>query len=358
MRFDPDVMTMRDGTFVTNASQWEARRREMIDALARGEYGYIPPSFPGTELVRGERAQECCAGHASLERLTVRAMTPKGPFSFPMHLFIPTRAAKPPVFVLINFRPDPYDRYIPAEEIVDGGFALAVICYTDITSDDADMQNGLAAMFDRPFNGTGYGKISLWAWAMSRALDALEGVDGIDVRRAAAIGHSRLGKTALWAAACDGRFAYVISNDSGCSGAAYERVKGPSSETVAAITNRFPYWFCENYRAYADRPNDRPFDQHFLLAACAPRYVCVHSAVQDLWADPKGELLSCRAASPAWELFGMPGFIGPEGAPVTDEDYTAGSVGYRMRDGAHFLSRSDWGSAMRFVREHPVNAVR
>ena len=352
MRFEPELLEMADGTRVTSASQWAARRRELVDALARGEYGYIPPSFPGTALRRGERKAECCAGHAVFERAQVEARTPAGTFAFPVDLFVPTRVKKAPVFVLIGFRAASCDPFVPVEEIIDSGFALAAVCYTDVTSDDADMENGLAGMFDRPKDGTGYGKISLWAWAMSRTLDALGGVEGIDTARACAIGHSRLGKTALWAAANDERFAYAVSNDSGCSGAAYERVKGPDSETLKAITDRFPYWFCENFPAYADRPNDRPFDQHFLLAACAPRYLCVNSAEKDLWADPAGELMCCRAASPAWEINGLPGFIGPEGGAAAGEAYLSGSLGYTLRDGTHCLSRADWQSAMRFIASH------
>ncbi len=352
MNYLPELMLFKDGTPVTDAAAWEKRRSELVDMLAHEEYGYLPPVYGKTVGCVTDRKEKCCSGHAVLERVDVTVPVSNGTFTFPINLFTPTRCEKAPVFVLINFRPDAYDMYYPVEEIIDHGFAIAVLYYNDVTQDNGDMTSKLCGLLERPADGTGFGKLSLWAWAASRVLDYLETRPEIDTAHAAVIGHSRLGKTALWCGANDPRFKYIISNCSGCSGAAYEREKHPESETIAAITKTFPFWFCENFLKYVGHENSRPFDQHWLIAASAPRYVLVHSASKDLWADPIGEQSSCLAATPAWTLHGMPGFIGPETQAAIDESFTDGSVGYMRRDGIHFLGRADWLDAMSFIRKH------
>ena len=172
----------------------------------------------------------------------------------------------------------------------------------------------------------------------------------LDPKRISVCGHSRLGKTALLAGALDGRFYCAFSNDSGCSGAALSREKG--GETIAKITTRFPYWFCENYKRYADRENEIPFDQHFLLAANARHLVYVASAEEDLWASPKNEYLACVAASAYFESMGKVGFVHPNRLPSVPERFHNGSIGYHVRHGGHFFSRNDWIPYMDYLEKH------
>lgn len=352
MKCYPDLLVMNNGRTVSNADEWKIRRLEILDILSKNEYGYLPPVLaPATGKVVGTD-NSCCSGHAVLDKVEITVTTEKGPFTFPINFFRNTTVEKAPLFIMLNFRPDPYDKYFPAEEIIDNGFSLAAINYNDITSDDKDMTNGLIAMFTRPDDGTGFGKISTWAYGASRALDYFITRDDIDKDHIAVIGHSRLGKTALWAGANDERFRYVFSNDSGCGGAAYNRIKIPEAETIKIITNAFPRWFCENFNQYKENGENMPFDQHFLIAASAPRYVMVHSASKDLWADPYAEQISSMGASDAWTVCGKAGYIGPEEQCEIGKSWNDGCVGYFRRDGIHFIGRHDWNNAMTFIKKH------
>ena len=153
------------------------------------------------------------------------------------------------------------------------------------------------------------------------------------------VGHSRLGKTALWAGAGDERFAMVVSNESGCGGAALERRN--FGETVRRITTAFPHWFAPTFATYADRETDLPIDQHVVLAMTAPRPLYVSSAVEDRWADPRGEFLAAVAAAPAWRLFGKDG-LGTDTYPAVDTCVGA-TIGYHVRSGPHDITAVDWG---------------
>ncbi len=349
MEFTPEILKFANGEAVTKEN-FNKRREEMLDILRREEYGYSPEK---PDAVKGEVVEtvlKTAGGHGVLEKLKISFETEKGEFSFPVNFVYPTNKKNVPTFILINFRPDVYDMYYPLEEIIDNGFALAVIYYNDVASDDNDFTKGIATMYARNNPDTDWGKISMWAFAASRVLDYLETRDEVDKDNVAVIGHSRLGKTALWCSAQDERFKFAFSNDSGCSGAAYERIKHEGAETLQVITKVFPYWFCGNFLKYVGREDERPFDQHFVLGAICPRYVGIGSASLDDWADQYSEQLSCVAASPLWNLFDKKGYIGKIEPAEMGEHFMEGEVSYHLRDGIHFLSRQDWLRYMAFVK--------
>lgn len=221
----------------------------------------------------------------------------------------------------------------------------------DVTADNNDFCDGIAGVLYRgERKESDCGKIAIWSWAASRVMDYCRTLNCLDFSKAAVIGHSRLGKTALLTGMLDERFKFVISNNSGCTGAALSR--GKAGEQVERINSEFPFWFAPNYAKYGGREYEMPFDQHYLLAACAPRYVYVGSAAEDIWSDPDSEYLACCAASEVYESLGMSGFVHPDRLPVTGDVLQEGSIGYHLRFGGHYFSREDWKYYFAFIKAH------
>ncbi len=347
-------MEAADGTAVTPQT-WPQRRQELQELLETYSYGKTP-DLPAT--VWGETVEvspDAYAGKVRQEKLRISFSTERGEFSFPAELFVPKSIVKPPVFLHLAFRPVP-DHYIPVEEITDAGYALVVLVYQDLVNDNhhGDFTDGLAAYFGTTVkrSPTEWGKIGMWAYGASRMMDYLcSDRPDLDSGRVAVIGHSRLGKTALWCAAQDERFAAAISNDSGYGGAVSS--KHGSGERVTDFLRAGSWdWFCENFKRFAgDGEDEKPYDQSFLSALIAPRYLCVGSAVLDTAADPEAEFLTTLHASVAWDLLGVPGLVCPDRMPVPGDHFTEGHVGYHLRDHRHYLSREDWNAYIRFLNE-------
>ncbi|AEE95892.1 acetylxylan esterase [Mahella australiensis] len=354
----PKLLEFADGTLVRTAQDWYKRRKEILSLLCDEEYGLRPPEPSAVSATIQEVDEAAYAGKVIEQHLMLSVKLNEHIFCFPLHIFIPKFVKNPMLIVYIAFRPDIPDRYLPLEEITDEGFALATFCYNDVAADREDYFTGrLAGLLkkDGQRAGNDTGKLMMWSWAASRVMDYLETRNDIDRNNIAIMGHSRLGKTALITGAYDERFTFTFPNDAGCSGDAITREK--EGERVKQITDKFPYWFCPNYRNYAERETQMPFDQHFLVAAIAPRYVSAGTAIEDTWADPNKQYLSYVAADDVYKLLGKKGFIHPDRLPDAGDIFHDGTVGFHMRTGTHFHSRYDWLCFMEFMKKHRVGKL-
>lgn len=345
----PELLKLKTGRKVKKLADWEKRREELKKILQEEEYGYIPPKPDHLDVEVSEQVANFCAGKCQRKNLTFTVTIGEKKHSFPVVSAIPKSDKKVPAFVFINFTPAVPDKYLPSEELCDAGFAVFSFCYNDVTKDNGDFKNGIAPIFRRGrAKQTSPGKIAMWAWAAMRVMDYVQTLDEIDTENVAVVGHSRLGKTALVAGAFDERFKYVISNDSGCSGAAITR--GKVGETVPVITNVFPFWFNPRYAKNAATFEERGYDQHFLLALAAPRHLMIGSAEEDLWADPASEFLSAYAASEAYKLYGYKGVSETEEIPGAKSVVYGDRVFYQHRHGTHYFSREDWGEYTKYIK--------
>ncbi len=328
-------------------------KKEIVNLLLKGEYGTLPSAPISVKYHVEEEDKRYCAGKAIYQKLRIICDTEYGLFSFPVHFAFPTKTDEPsPCFIQINFRNAIPDNYLPTEEIIDNGFAVLSLCYLDIASDDKKFDSKLAGLVYPEGQRKPHqcGKIGLWAWAVMRVMDIAVTLPQLNPDRISICGHSRLGKTALLAGALDERFYCAFSNNSGCSGAALSREK--EGETIADIYERFPFWFCEHFQKYVNNEDQLPFDQHFLIAANLPHRVYVASAVEDLWADPKNEYLSCIAASEYYKENCGEGFSHPERLPEVGEQFADGMIGYHLRKGKHYFSREDWNFYFEYLKKH------
>ncbi len=342
------------------------QRPKTLELFKNHVYGRAPLGKPETLSFKViEEDPKAMDGAATLRIIQISYSGSGGASSFKLINFIPNKATKPaPGYLLIcNRGPeniDPTrkkkDDFWPAESIVARGYVAATFLNSELSTDkDLNFNNGAHKAFEnydgeRP--GDAWATIAAWAWGASRALDYFETDPAINASKFAVVGHSRGGKTALWAGATDERFALTISNNSGCTGAALARRK--TGERVARINKSFPHWFCGNYKNFDGKENELPIDQHQLVALMAPRAVYVASASKDDWADPEGEFLAAAYAGPVYELFGLKGLETME-MPVTDQPIQLGHIGYHLRTGKHDLSQYDWEQYLNFGDKHLKN---
>ena len=357
----PDPLQFDDGREVRNARQWEKKRRpQVLEVFAQEMYGHMPARPEGLHF--STISEETVYAGLGLRKVVRIYLDADQTHWFDVLIHLPKDAAGPvPMFVGLNFKgndatlDERADFRWPYELVLKAGMGVATAWRDSIEPDGKDSKlaeaegvcrdGGVRSWYNK---GGDWGAISAWAWGLSRIVDYLETDEAYDTDRLAVIGHSRLGKTALWAGANDLRFDMVISNDSGCCGAAISR--RTFGETFAVIDTSFPHWFTREFDKYKGREEIFPADQHWLIALVAPRPVYVASATEDLWADPKGEWLAAKAAEPVYALFGMQGL--DDGMPAPDVSDGDGRIGYHIRRGTHNILAFDWQQYISFMNRH------
>lgn len=392
----------RDNPQGPSVAAWESTRRgQLVGSFASHVYGHTPDGGGLGDISVHSRRDDALDGSARRIEADLTLVGPKGTRTASLLVYLPAAASalRPvPAVLGLNFsgnhatatEPDvcvptaserigaahqqrvahhgAEARRWPYAQIVARGYAVATLWYEELEVDLPGFASaGVRGLFDGSADRDtqGWGAIGAWAWGLSRALDALTQFAEIDASAILAVGHSRLGKTALWAAAQDPRFAGVVSNESGCGGASLFRHKG--IEDIRVITSVRPHWFAQGFADYRDAEERLPVDQHQLLALQAPRPTHVASASRDHGADPRGEFLSTLHASPVFELYGHRGTLTP-GSVAPGHDLPAAAAGvvadpapgtriggrlsYHLRDGEHDMLAEDWAHVLDFADEN------
>ena len=373
----PDPLLCGDGSRIVSAEDWKTRRRPELLTLFRDiMYGNPPPMPDKIQVTLLTEKKDARNGTAVRREFMLDFRMDDGRrHSVIVLLYIPSQVqGKVPVCVNLTFggnqtltdepdvimtglqgkrdsrflAPHRNSRCCPIDLILQHGYALAIASYHDFFPDFADSWGAsIYELFRNPeelapgSRPKDASAIAAWAWGYSRVLDGVLSFPEIDEKKAFCIGHSRLGKSALWAGVQDERFGMVCVNNSGCGGAALSRrLFGETIYSMYWYFNIGEWWFTEKMKEYAVHVENLPFDQHELLALAAPRTVVVHSASEDLWADPKGEYLAAYHAGPVYRLFGKTG-LNSEKPPPPDQAVGT-DIRYFMRTGGHDLLLADW----------------
>lgn len=374
----PEVLKMADGTPVTTPEEFEARREEILRLFSENVYGPLPKTGFKTafEIVEENAALD---GKAVRKQVKITVSTEKGSSDALLLLYLPADQCTSAVIFGLNFNGNHTVLEDPAilpsyawtgedaaleegrgshterwniENSISRGYAVATMYCNDFAPDNGETYNSrVIGLFDEPE----FKAVGAWAFGLLRGVDYLVQDDAIDEEHIAAIGHSRLGKAAIWATANDPRIAVVFSNDSGNTGASLSRSN--HGETVKSINSFFKHWFSSKYAAYGKNVDALPVDQHLLLAAIAPRKVYVACAESDLWADPQGAWNSLMASRDAFALYDMEVLDGtlPAGLtqPAADgSSMMSESMGYHCRKGWHQVLCEDWQHYLDYMDQY------
>ena len=372
----PKLLSFATGEQV-KAETWQKRRQELMSLFTEKVYGHVPNRGYTLEFHAHSQDASALNGKATRQEVELLIQTPQGRANLNILMYLPNAAEEPlPAFVGLNFdgnqtihedeaiRVSPWQKESSnhsrgananrwaVEEIIEQGYALVTMHCADVDADN-NMQDSIHPLFfqkgQTARKDNQWGAVSAWAWGLSRIMDYLEADSRINHKQVALMGHSRLGKAALWSAAQDERFALVISNNSGCCGAALSR--RCYGESIRAINTRFPTWFCENLKQFNDKEAELPVDQHMLLSLIAPRPLYIASAEEDFWADPKGEFLSAKYASEVYELLGKRG-LELKNLPALNKLKLSSNVAYHIRSGDHDVTLFDWQAYLAFANHH------
>ena len=373
----PELLVTSNGQKVTSVAAWEkSRRPELLQTFETEVFGVRPSVTPKLKFTVVAEDANAVDGTALLKRVKITYTGPYGERDFVATAFFPKNAKGPsPVFVYLAFPRDGINSHRsagdaqeqtsqleerwPVKKMINRGFATVAFRCTDVADDDFDGFNaGVYPILQKPSDRTetSWGAISAWAWGASRVADWLETEPLADKAHLAVVGLSRLGKAALWAGATDTRFALTCSACSGCCGAKLNHIEldrirpGYGDEHIARIL-RFRHWFSRRFDKYRGKDMELPFDQHQLIALCAPRLVSISSGSEDPGAGPLGEYWAARLASPAWELYGKKGLVSHD-FPAPERLLGNGSISYHIRKGPHGLIYSDWERFMTFAEDN------
>ncbi len=387
----PENLRLINGKKVRRAKKWESKRRPELLALFENlVYGKIPGELDYSSVDAIEEGNNAISNKAI--RKQVLLTFKKGNLELPVNLlmYLPKTKKKVPVFLgynstgnhsviydpeiflteawvidnpslgIINNQITEQSRGVmsshwPIEKIIDSGYGLVTFYYGEIDPDKDDFTDGAHPffydnLFTRP-NIKEWGAIAAWAWGLIKAMDYLHEEEMVDEERVIAIGHSQLGKAALWASALDERFAMVITNNSGIGGAAL--FNWHEGEAIKDVNDKYQHWFCDGFNYYNFNERVLPIDQHNLIGLIAPRPVYIANRLGGH--NPAREFLSAYFATPVYKLYGKKGIeeaILPKASqPIMNQ------VGYHLRYGKSGNILYDWQQYILFADFHLKNNI-
>ena len=353
----PSLLTLQNGEIVKSAEDWKVRKQEIINLYLSEVYGTTGLDKGDVKWEVLHQFDKFIADKAVYQYIQVTYTSDQGEFQFPFHLTLPKGVDKAPIFLYLSFEGASVNACMPLEEIIDQGYGVASVNYQDLALDVPEYKGQKLSALVPEEQRSECGTIALWSFGASKIMDCLKEMPQIDYDRVAVVGHSRLGKTAIWTGAVDERFSMAVGNDAGAGGPAFFR--GTSKETLKDLCRpQINFWFNDKFLTYADRAEEIPLDQHFLQALIAPRHLYISSAVDDEWADYKSEFLAAVEASKVYELLGEKGLLGEDGTtenisyPEVGCKWHQGKIGLHLRPGNHFFSRYDWNQIIAYRNLH------
>ena len=346
----PNVLVLKNGQPVKDADTWwKLRRPELLEDFYAEVYGRLPANLPKiawevSTSVTGDVKTKKIVGH--LDNSTYPAATP----SINLTLMLPAHATGPvPVLVNIASGGGPVGP-VPLQQVLARGWGYATFNTGSLQPDSAaGLTQGVIGLVNhgqpRP-SPDQWGVLTAWTWGLSRAIDYFTTDPEVDAKRLGVEGHSRWGKTALWAAAQDQRWAIVYASCSGEGGAKlFRRNFGETTDNIAGS-----YWMAASFRKYGGHWNDLPVDSNELIALVAPRPVFITGATQDPWSDPHGEFLAAVGAGPVYRLLGKKD-LGTTEMPAPNVALISGEIGFREHIGAH-TDIPDWPTFLDYAAHY------
>ncbi len=362
---------MSDGKPVGDAKTWARRRAEIMQLYETKIYGRTPATTPKVSWTVAETDAKAREGAVVRKKVVGTIGTNPDAQKITVMVTTPANAKKAaPVILLVNFGGgpppppgttargpgfNPHSDPPAADDILARGWGYATVGYGDIqpdranTAGEAVMAMAATAAGSKAGAPDDWGTIGVWSWGVSRIVDYLETDRAVDAKRIAVFGHSRLGKTVLWASAKDERIAAVFSSCSGEMGAALARRDW--GETVDDMAQNFPWQFAPALQQWVGRWNDMPVDAHMLIALSAPRPVFITGGTTDQWADPAGMFKAAVAAGPVYRLLGRKD-LGTTELPPLDTPLTTGDLGYHYHTGGHTATPADWQAFLVFLGKY------
>jgi hypothetical protein len=351
----PDPLVGDDGKKIATPEEWQKRREQMKQILEYYALGHRPPP-PGNVVGHELQSKQLLDDKVSF-RLVHLSFGPDEKLGFDVAFFVPADTdpfkspfptiVQPSFFLTPGTTPaktepprpgsrapitlTPEDAAKQYAEPLRRGYAIATFYYQQAGADKPDYRR---SGFFPAYPDYDWGDLMAWSWAMSRCLDYLETQPFADKTKFIALGHSRLGKTALVAGALDDRFALTAPAGSGCGGTGAYRFNGKGrggKEGLEEATKNAPQWFGPRLREFSGQVEKLPFDQHWLIDLIAPRLFIAADGLDDQATNGKALAHCYLAARPVYEFLAVPDHLG-----------------INFRPGKHMLAPEDWTAILDF----------